>query len=157
MYFTVLIILLISGNYFYQPYSHLTLLFCSGSISTKEIKTYFLNKKFDFKSLMSTTDPELECLQSERNFNLPDEISICTRWKPYSYQNIRSYWSLALGIGNRNLFKNVYEDGFLYGVWESGPWIGFKLPGTTAMGWIGGGTAVYDFLVCSLHIFCVMS
>ena len=96
---------------------------------------------------MSNTDSELECLQSERNFNLPDEISICTRWKPYSYQNIRSYWSLALGIGNRNLFKNVYEDGFLYGVWESGPWIGFKLPGTSAMGWIGGGTAVYDFLI----------
>ena len=35
----------------------------------------------------------------------------------------------------------------MYGVWESGPWIGFKLPQTEAMGWIGGGTAVFDFLV----------
>ena len=46
-----------------------------------------------------------------------------------------------------NLYEGVYEDGLLYGVWESGPWVGFKMPKVTAMGWIGGGTAVYDLMV----------
>ena len=46
-----------------------------------------------------------------------------------------------------NLYDGSFEDSILYGVWESGPWIGFKMPATTAMGWIGGGTAVYDLMV----------
>ena len=51
-----------------------------------------------------------------------------------------------------NLYEGVYEDGLLYGVWESGPWVGFKMPKVTAMGWIGGGTAVYDLMVIKLFV-----
>ena len=46
-----------------------------------------------------------------------------------------------------NLYDGSFEDSILYGVWERGPWVGFKMPETTAMGWIGGGTAVYDLMV----------
>ena len=77
---------------------------------------------------------------------------IIFRWKPLSFQNIRSFWNLALGMGNLNIYENIYEDGILYGVWESGPWAGFKMPKVSAMGWIGGGTAVYDMMVwVSMH------
>ena len=77
---------------------------------------------------------------------------IILRWKPLSFQNIRSFWNLALGMGNLNIYENIYEDGILYGVWESGPWAGFKMPKVSAMGWIGGGTAVYDMMVwISMH------
>ena len=72
---------------------------------------------------------------------------ILLRWKPLSFQNIRSFWSLTLGLGNMNLYEGVYEDGILYGVWESGPWVGIKMPKNTAIGWVGGGTAVYDLMV----------
>ena len=50
-----------------------------------------------------------------------------------------------------NLYDGSFEDSILYGVWESGPWIGFKMPATTAMGWIGGGTAVYDLMVENIN------
>ena len=46
-----------------------------------------------------------------------------------------------------NLYEGVYDDGIMYGVWESGPWLGVKMPKNTAIGWIGGGTAVYDLMV----------
>ena len=69
------------------------------------------------------------------------------RWKPISYQNIRSFWSLALGIGNLNIYDGTVDDGIMYGVWESGPWAGFKMTGTNAMGWLAGGTAVFDLMV----------
>ena len=124
----------------------LNIIFFSG-IKSKQIKTYFLNKKFDYKNVLCHTCPDIECLQSERNYDVPDNITICTRWKPLSYQNIRSFWNLALGIGNLNIYDGTIDDGIMYGVWESGPWLGLKMPGNSAMGWVGGGTTLYDLMV----------
>ena len=31
------------------------------------------------------------------------------------------------------------EEGILYGVWDSGPWLAFKKNGSSSFGWIGGG------------------
>ena len=44
----------------------------------------------------------------------------------------------------------VLDDGILFAVYETGPWVGFKLAGNPSMGWVKGGTAQYDFMVSML-------
>ena len=45
----------------------------------KDIKTYFLNKHYDFKNPLCQTCPDIECLFTEGTYNFPEEITICAR------------------------------------------------------------------------------
>ena len=62
------------------------------------------------------------------------------------------YTLLEPGFGNMNVYEGVFEEAILYGVWEGGPWAGYKLPNTAAMSWTGGGTTEYDLMVSSAAI-----
>ena len=57
---------------------------------------------------------------------------------------------MTLGIGNMDEENVVLDDGILFAVYETGPWVGFKLAGNPSMGWVKGGTAQYDFMVSML-------
>ena len=48
-------------------------------VHLKDIKTYFLNKNYDFKNSLCQTCPDIECLFTEGNFNFPEETTICAR------------------------------------------------------------------------------
>ena len=41
----------------------------------------------------------------------------------------------------------VLEDGLMFSVYESGPWVGYKFTGNPAVGWIGAGTHEMDYMV----------
>ena len=45
----------------------------------KDIKTYFLNKHYDFKNPLCQTCPDIECLFTEGTYNFPEETTICAR------------------------------------------------------------------------------
>ena len=38
----------------------------------------------------------------------------------------------------------ILDTGFMFGVYESGPWLGAKFQENPSMGWIGGGTESYN-------------
>ena len=46
--------------------------------------------------------------------------------------------------------NTVLDDGIMFSVYETGPWVAFKLAGNPTMGWIGGGTTQYDFMVTEI-------
>ena len=35
----------------------------------------------------------------------------------------------------------------MYGVYDTGPWLGIKMRGNDFVGWIGGGTRTFDLMV----------
>ena len=47
----------------------------------------------------------------------------------------------------------ILDTGFMFGVYESGPWLGAKFQENPSMGWIGGGTESYNFGVKSRLFF----
>ena len=38
----------------------------------------------------------------------------------------------------------------MYGVYDTGPWLGIKMRGNDFVGWIGGGTKTFDLMVGDL-------
>ena len=71
------------------------------------------------------------------------------RWKPSSsVHNVRgSYWSLVLGLGSMDEQDYVLDNGLMFSIYESGPWVGYKISGNPAIGWIGAGTHEMDYMV----------
>ena len=62
--------------------------------------------------------------------------------------NVRgSYWSLVLGLGTMDDDDIVLDNGFMFSVYHSGPWVGYKFSDIPAIGWIGAGTHDMDFMV----------
>lgn len=41
----------------------------------------------------------------------------------------------------------VLDNGLMFSVYESGPWVGYKISGNPAIGWIGAGTHIMDYMV----------
>ena len=51
----------------------------------------------------------------------------------------------------------ILDSGFMFGVYESGPWLGAKFQSNPSMAWIGGGAKSYDIGVtisCRHSHFC---
>ena len=143
-----------------------------GFTESKLIQTYFLNKEYDFITPICTNCPQIECLLTEGSYKIPDDISICVRyaactlscvdyvlkyifrvyrWKPLSFihHNIKSssFWALVLGIGNTGPNDDIMDNGIMFGVYESGPWLAFKFSNDPFPGWIGGGTELFNMMV----------
>ena len=41
----------------------------------------------------------------------------------------------------------VMDNGLMFSIYESGPWVGYKISGNPAIGWIGAGTHEMDYMV----------
>ena len=105
----------------------------------REIKTYFLNKAFALLKPFEQDKPDIECLKAEGQFTFPSEISFCFRSKPMSNVNLRHPGSFTLGFGT--LLENDIEmrEGFIYGPWDTGVWMGVKQPVHDSYNFFGGG------------------
>ena len=53
------------------------------SIHMKSITTYYLNKNFDFRTPLCTTCPDVECVFTKGNFNIPENITFCARFETF--------------------------------------------------------------------------
>ena len=40
-----------------------------------------------------------------------------------------------------------YCQGIMYGVYDTGPWLGIKMRGNDFVGWIGGGQHTFNLMV----------
>lgn len=68
-----------------------------------------------------------------------------------SFQSVRGGWSLALGVGNYNNVTDILEEGIMFAIYKSGPWVGIKLPENSNIGWIGMDNVQYDLTVRTLY------
>ena len=108
-----------------------------------EITTYFLNSEFDYKATQDPSDPNIECLHTNEDFILPRKVTICHRAYGMMYQNSQNPWISVLGLGVINPSFTAIEEGIMFGVWETGPWLGIKYRASESYSWIGLGD---DFL-----------
>lgn len=67
----------------------------------------------------------------------------------FIHHNIKSssFWALVLGIGNTGPNDDIMDNGIMFGVYESGPWLAFKFSNDPFPGWIGGGTELFNMMV----------
>ena len=117
-------------------------------LEARLIKTYFLNKNFNQLNPIDNTNPNIECLYTKGPFYFPKELTICFRTRPISYVNTFhvSLMVVSFGIMRDDWVK--LEEGFFFGVWKTGPWLGIKQAGSDSIGWVGGGDGnSFNFLL----------
>ena len=62
-----------------------------------------------------------------------------------------SSWSFILGLGTMDEEDFVVDNGLLFGAYESGPWVGYVVPGGKELeGWVAAGEEHYEFMVRKL-------
>ena len=105
------------------------------------IETYFLNKEYDYLKPPCPTCPNIECLHTNINtlIPLPSKISFCFRSQPLLYENYLSSWSTIAGFGTIRPDFIEMEEGVLFGVWETGPWLGVKSHSDPSYKWVALG------------------
>ena len=107
----------------------------------KNIKTYFLNKKFDTRNPLYCADcPNPNCLHTVKStISFPREMTVCMRTQPMRFQGPLDPWSFPMSFGNLADDWSDMEDGFVYANYKTGPWIGFKHSGSVSYEWVGIG------------------
>ena len=80
-------------------------------------------------------------------------IFFYSRFKANSfvYNTKEEFWSFTLGWGNMDENDYILDNGFMFGFFESGPWLSAKFTKNPAMAWIGGGTKSYEIGVNNLN------
>ena len=64
---------------------------------------------------------------------------MCYRSYPMRYQNHLSLWSSVIGFGTiRSDFVGM-EEGVIFGIWETGPWLGIKYRTSQSYPWVALG------------------
>ena len=79
-----------------QPWLIL-LMSCLGLGNGKMIQTYFLNKHYDFLEPMCNSCPEIECLLTEKDYEIPNDFTICVR---YSVMFMNRYHLMTISDGD---------------------------------------------------------
>ena len=56
-----------------------------------------------------------------------------------SYVNTKDMWGVAMSFGTMADDWSTLDEGFMFGVWATGPWVGFTVSGSEDYEWIRGG------------------
>ena len=112
-----------------------------------------MNKKFDLLTPFEQDNPNIECLKATGQFKFPTQISFCYRSKPMSNVNLRHPGSTNLGFGTMLEKDTEMREGFIYGPWDTGLWIGIKQPIHDNYNFFGGGMGEgFHFQVVLLYL-----
>ena len=67
----------------------------------KDIPVYYLNAKFDYRSLSDYTSPKIDCLHTVGEpIHFPEKITVCSRNMHFTYENpVTSSYATAFGFG----------------------------------------------------------
>ena len=67
----------------------------------------------------------------------------------FIHHNIKSasFWALVFGIGNTGPNDDIMDNGIMFALYESGPWVAFKFSNDPFAGWVGGGTELFNMMV----------
>ena len=130
---------------------------CHVAVAT-DIKTYFMNKKWDgLQPLPYHSPDDIECLQSEGQFSFPSEITVCYRAKAMSWVHPRFPFGAVVGFGTKLEGDEELREGIVVGVWRTGTWIGIKPSSSDAYIWtIGSPTQEFNFQVGSKFFYFVV-
>ena len=107
---------------------------------SSQIKSYFLNQNYDYKNPLCTSCQDMDCLLARNDQSLKPgkKITICYRSFPMRYTGTNT-WSTVFGFGQINDDYTGMKEGYIFGVWETGPWIGYKGLEDTAHEWLALG------------------
>ena len=117
------------------------LLLCVAAISATKLDSYFLHSEYDHSSKPCPTCPDIECLHTDNKtaVPLPSTVTFCFRSQPMLYENYLNSWSSVAGFGTiRSDFVDM-EEGVIFGVWETGPWLAIKYTRDGPYNWVALG------------------
>ena len=123
-----------------------TILAVAGSST---IKSYFLNKAGNLSREPLSLESGRECLHTTRIIPINNKITICYRQKPYM---IRGYVSCIFSFGRMAAGWTDFDYGFIFGVYYSGAWLGYKEKGTP-VSWVNMGS--HDIHIHSWRHTCI--
>ena len=123
-----------------------TILAVAGSST---IKSYFLNKAGNLSREPLSLESGRECLHTTRIIPINNKITICYRQKPYM---IRGYVSGIFSFGRMAAGWTDFDYGFIFGVYYSGAWLGYKEKGTP-VSWVNMGS--HDIHIHSWRHTCI--
>ena len=99
------------------------------------IPTYYINSNLPLAEPECFQCPDPECVYTIGNFSLPPEITICYRFKSRNWAGSLYPFSEVMQFGTIRSDWTDLDYGFLYGTWDSGPWIGVSPPDTVLNSW----------------------
>ena len=97
---------------------------CNG----KAIKSFHLNKEFDILNPICDSCPDPECViykDESASIPFPREMTACFRTQPMSYITSWRY-STSMSFGTLLPDFSSMDEGFFYGIWDTGPWLALK-------------------------------
>ena len=93
------------------------------SVLGRQIKTFYLNKKFDIRNPICEQCPNPECVVSYGSIlPFPREMTVCFRIQPLSLVGSRKYMT-TMSFGTLLPDWTDMDEGFVYGIWDTGPWL----------------------------------
>ena len=96
------------------------------AISGEKLKVYHFNKNLKINRMNKIEGVQADCLYYGGKFKLPLSLTSCYRWSAFQYTTIhRVLFTMQIGIINSD-FSDL-EQGFLFGYWDTGPWLGYRL------------------------------
>ena len=110
------------------------LLWTLASVHGRTIKVYDLNKNLKL-NLLNQLDIKPDCLYYRGEFPMPTKLTFCYRWNAFQYTGLHKVlFIMTLGVIDHQVTE--LHEGFSFGYWTSGPWLGIKPKGKD-YSWIG--------------------
>ena len=110
---------------------------------SEDISSYFLQSRHDYRIPAYTSGLNIECVHSKpaKLITNPTQITVCYRSLPITYQlsSFGDFWSTVLGFGSIKDDFTDMDEGYLFGVWKTGPWLAYKGPEDKAHEWVALG------------------
>ena len=109
-------------------------------VGCSPIKSFFLNRVANLSRSHLSLESGRECLHTTRTIHINKEITICYRQKPYI---IRGFVSGIFSFGKMTAGWTDFESGFIFGIYYSGAWLGYKEKGNP-ISWLNMGSHFID-------------
>ena len=100
-----------------------------------KILTFDINSKLPLAEPECFQCPNPECVYTRGNFSFPPELTFCYRFKSRNWVGSLYPFSEVIQFGKIRQDWTDLEYGFLYGTWDSGPWVALAPPGTVLNTW----------------------
>ena len=129
------------------------LLYQSSLAESEKIRSFFLQHDYSFLVPSYTAGLDMECVHTKQNNTLvtkPLSITLCFRSFPITWQLsiFEQFWMTIVGFGNIKEDFSDMDQGYLFGIWETGPWLAYKDSDDTVHEWVSlGQNAIPDFQI----------
>ena len=96
-------------------------------VTARKIKTFYLNKKFDIRNPICDDCPDPQCVYTMNDsIPFPRTMTLCFRIQPMNYISPKWRYSTAMSFGSLQPDWTDMDEGFFFGIWDTGPWLALK-------------------------------